>query len=82
MSRLRDWIGKKGPFVPRLSGLSAARKRQALPPEAMSISRKPNARKALPAGKASFRQPGCFNAKEGRASHPICGIAERRCVMQ
>jgi hypothetical protein len=26
MSPLRDWIGKKGPFVPRLSRLSAASK--------------------------------------------------------
>jgi hypothetical protein len=82
MSPLRDWIGKKGPFEPRLSRLSAARKRQALPQAATSISRKPSTHKALRTGKAVFRQRCRFNAKEGCASHPICGIADHRRVMQ
>ncbi|MBP6194175.1 MAG: hypothetical protein KA451_07235 [Methyloversatilis sp.] len=56
---MRDWIGKKGPFEPRLSRLSAARKRQALPPAATQISRKPFTHKAFRAGKAVF---GCLTA--------------------
>jgi hypothetical protein len=82
MTVWRRWIGKKGRLMPRLSCLSAAPERQALPQKSGEIRRKPNAMAALRTGNPICLPDRPFNAEQDGAYEPICGIARAARVVQ
>jgi len=82
MTVLRRWIGKKGRLMPRLSCLSAAPERQALPQKSGEIRRKPNAMAALRTGNPICLPDPPLNAEQDRAYDLICGITRAARMVQ